>query len=83
VTFVSQPDGSLVGTFTTSATYTAWGGGSIGNFQPWSGDPKAGQTFTLVPIAPMFAKASAGSGVGNPYLCQTGLAEPAIRSCGA
>ena len=43
LTFASQPDGSLAGTFTTNPAYTAWSGGSIGNFQPSSGDPKAGR----------------------------------------
>ena len=87
--FISQPDGSLAGTFTTDATYTPWTGTSIGNFRPAPNAPRKGQTVTLTPIAPMYAKSAPGGsspaayGLGNPYLCQDGLTEPAVRSCGA
>ena len=84
LTFASQLDGSLAGTFTTNPTYRAWSGGSIGNYQPSSGDPKAGETFTLVPLQAHFAKGVPDtSGVGNPYLCQDGLDAVTVRACGA
>jgi pimeloyl-ACP methyl ester carboxylesterase len=86
--FTLQPDGSLAGTYTDDTTYTkdpnkdtsAWTG-------PDPGDPRKGQTITLVPVAPMHAKTVYGSNSppswtpGNPNWCQQGLVDPAV--CGA
>ena len=89
--FTSNADGSLTGTYTTSATYTyAQGNASdYPEFTPDPSAPKASQTVTLTPIAPMYAKSVPGGsspaayGVGNPYLCQGGLAPSLSRNCGA
>ena len=88
IAFTSNADGSLSGTFTTSATYTySQQPLPAGFLTPGPTDgPQRGQTFTLVPVAPMLAKSIAGSGgasVGNPYLCQAGLAPSLSRNCGA
>jgi pimeloyl-ACP methyl ester carboxylesterase len=88
IAFTTQPDGSLAGTFTTSTTYTYSEQPLPAGFLtpgPMDG-PQQGQTFTLVPVAPMLAKSIPGSGgasVGNPYLCQAGLAPSLSRNCGA
>jgi pimeloyl-ACP methyl ester carboxylesterase len=89
--FTSNADGSLTGTYTTSATYT-YAQGTASDYPEFTPDPsapKAGQTVTLTPIAPMYAKSVPGGsspaayGLGNPYLCQSGLAPNLIRNCGA
>ena len=88
IAFTSNADGSLAGTFTTSTTYTYSQQPLPAGFLtpgPMDG-PQQGQTFTLVPVAPMLAKSIPGSGgasVGNPYLCQAGLAPSLSRNCGA
>jgi hypothetical protein len=89
--FTGNADGSLTGTYTTSTTYTYAQGtaGDYPEFTPDSAAPRAGQTVTLTPIAPMYAKSVPGGsspaayGLGNPYLCQSGLAPNLIRNCGA
>ena len=89
--FTSNADGSLTGTYTTSATYT-YAQGTASDYPEFTPDPsapKAGQTVTLTPIAPMYAKSVPGGsspaayGIGNPYLCQSGLSPNLIRNCGA
>jgi pimeloyl-ACP methyl ester carboxylesterase len=77
-----QPDGSLAGTFTTSATYTYSQQPLPAGFQtPTPADgPTAGQPYTLVPVAPMLAKVAGGYYSGN--MCQTGLPNPS-QYCGA
>jgi pimeloyl-ACP methyl ester carboxylesterase len=88
IAFTSNADGSLSGTFTTSTTYTYSEQPLPAGFLtpgPMDG-PQQGQTFTLLPVAPMLAKSIPGSGgasVGNPYLCQAGLSPSLSRNCGA
>jgi len=78
LTFVSQPDGSLVGTYTGPTTHTY--NGPANGMQLPSGEPQQGQDITLVPVAPGLAKTLYDSNSpamfigGNPYLCGPGLA---------
>jgi len=83
IAFTLRPDGSLAGTFTTPSTYTYPPGGPGGFPIPGPADgPQQGQSFILVPVAPMLAKSVPASGIGNPYICQLGLPLPS-QYCGA
>ena len=88
LTFVSQPDGSLKATFTDAATYAYPTPLPAGLIMPSPGDaPQPGDTFTLVPIAPMHAKEvwpnpPASWAGGNDNWCQAGLPN-ASQYCGA
>jgi pimeloyl-ACP methyl ester carboxylesterase len=78
--FTLRGDGSLVGTYTTGAMYTANGAPYEGYSQPDAYAPQPGQAITLKPVAPMRAEAVLSSGSTN--LCQAGLPD-ASRYCGA
>jgi hypothetical protein len=90
--FTSNADGSLTGTYTTSATYTyRQGGPSDYPDQDYSGAPQKGQTIQLVPVAPYHAKtiyngnSPGGLLYGNTNWCQADLfkTEPGAMYCGA
>jgi pimeloyl-ACP methyl ester carboxylesterase len=81
--FTSNADGSLTGTYTTSATYTYVQGGpadypDVPNPDPSS--PQKGQVITLMPVGPHYAKKV--EPVGWAGLCQEGMAHP-WDYCGA
>ena len=97
LTFISQPDGSLAGTYTRDAWYTQDAPQTSPSLcsncdvhPPSTPDMLKGQTFTLVPVQPGLAKTRYDSNSpaawvgGNPYWCGDGLAvaNPS-RYCGA
>ena len=88
LSFTSNADGSLTGTYIDSATYTyAQGNASdYPEFTPDPSVPQQGQVIKLVPIAPHHAKTVYLSGgspeYGNTNWCQADLPD-ASQYCGA
>ena len=84
LTLVTQPDGSLAGTYAGDAWYTQTGPLPAGFQVPSPPEMLAGQTITLVPVAPGLAKTTYNSDSvppwpasyagGNPYWCGAALA---------
>jgi pimeloyl-ACP methyl ester carboxylesterase len=82
--FTSQPDGSLIGTFTDDAAYTRTGFGDPSGFQPDPAAPKKGDVVKLVPVAPERAKivGSPSADYENTNICSPWL-PGASTYCGA
>jgi pimeloyl-ACP methyl ester carboxylesterase len=88
LTFASQPDGSLVGTYTADTTYTGDASQLSVPFQPDPGAPLKGMVVVLRPDGPMHAQVVLGNDSpamfsgGNLNFCQAGLPD-ASQYCGA
>jgi hypothetical protein len=84
--FTSQPDGSLLGTYTDNTVYTTTPGRDASMFQPDPAAPRQGEVIRLVPVAPMHAKSVYVSRPGPLYAntnwCQAGLPN-GWKWCGA